>query len=170
MLLFAIYFPERLPLDRRAPWVKWLFITPVVVTLICETVVFDAVARRDPEAAFRLHTSLDPVGPYVRASFFLFVVGFFAIMAYRTFTERKPDARRRLLLLDTGTVVGLVPLLVYFAMILADRRELFAEWLTVPIIQLLFSAIVFLFPLTMAYVIVVHRALDVRVVVRQGVQ
>jgi phosphoserine phosphatase RsbU/P len=166
MLLFAIYFPERLPLDRRAPWAKWVVIAPVAVVLICETVVFDAVARRDPEAAFGLHTALDPVGPYVRASFLLFVVGFFAIMAYRTFTERKPDARRRLLLLDTGTIVGLFPLLVYFAMILADRRQLLAEWLTVPTIQLLFASIVFLFPLTMAYVIVVHRALDVRVVVR----
>lgn len=39
-----------------------------------------------------------------------------------------------------------------------------------PIIQLLFASIVFLFPLTMAYVIVVHRAMDVRVVVRQGLQ
>jgi sigma-B regulation protein RsbU (phosphoserine phosphatase) len=170
MLLFAIYFPERLPLDRRAPWVKWVAIAPVAVILMCETVVFDAVARRDPEAAFGLHTALDPVGPYVRASFLLFVVGFFAIMAYRTFTERKPDARRRLLLLDTGAVVGLFPLSLYFAAIFADRRQLFDEWLTVPIIQLLFAGIVFLFPLTMAYVIVVHRALDVRVVVRQGVQ
>ncbi len=38
-------------------------------------------------------------------------------------------------------------------------------WVVIPALLL-----VFLFPLTMAYVIVVHRAMDVRVVLRQGVQ
>jgi sigma-B regulation protein RsbU (phosphoserine phosphatase) len=170
MLLFSVYFPERLRLDRRVPWVKWLVIAPVVVTVIADTAVFDFVARRDADAALELHNSFDFIGPYVRASFLLFIVGFFVIMAYRTFTEREPDARRRLLLLDTGAAVSLVPVLIFFIFFFAGRRDIFVGWLFVPIVGLLFAAIGLVFPLTMAYVIVVHRALDVRVVVRQGLQ
>jgi sigma-B regulation protein RsbU (phosphoserine phosphatase) len=150
--------------------VKWLVISPVVVTVIAETAVFDFVARWDADAAFELHNAFDPIGPYVRASFLLFTVGFFVIMAYRTFSEREPDARRRLLLLATGSAVSLVPTVVFLALFLAGRRVMIQNWLAVPIVSLLSAAMVFLFPLTMAYVIVVHRAMDVRVVVRQGVQ
>ena len=85
-------------------------------------------------------------------------------MTYRTFTERQPDARRRLLLLDAGAVVSLIPAFIFLAFFVAGRRD-FADWVAFPILGFLF-----LFPLTMAYVIVVHRAMDVRVVVRQGVQ
>ena len=31
MLLFAIYFPERFALDRRAPWIKYLLLVPTSV-------------------------------------------------------------------------------------------------------------------------------------------
>ena len=48
MLLFAIYFPERLRLDRRVPWVKWLVIAPVAVRVIGTNPVFEYVARRNP--------------------------------------------------------------------------------------------------------------------------
>jgi sigma-B regulation protein RsbU (phosphoserine phosphatase) len=170
MLLFAVYFPDRLWLDRRVPWLKWLVIAPVVVTVIADSVVFDFVARRDANAAFALHNAFDFIGPYVPASFLLFIVSFFVIMASRTFSEREPDSRRRLLLLDTGSAVSLVPTVVFLAVILAGRRVMIQDWLAVPIVSLLSAAMLFLLPLTMAYVIVVHRAMDVRVVVRQGVQ
>jgi len=45
---------------------------------------------------------------------------------YRTFIERQSDARRRLLLLDTGTVVSLIPV-IFLAFVLAGRRN-FADW------------------------------------------
>jgi sigma-B regulation protein RsbU (phosphoserine phosphatase) len=170
MLLFAIYFPDRLHFDRRAPWMKWLVIAPVAITVICETVVFQYVARRNPEAALRLHTSLDPIGPFINATYPLFIAGFFAIMLYRTLTEREPDARRRLLLLDAGALVSLFPVFIFLAFFFAGRRDIFLEWITIPMVGLVFAAVLLLFPLTRAYVIVVRRAMDVRVVVRQGVQ
>jgi len=43
--------------------------------------------------------------------------------------------------------------------------EVLPQWLTYPVLALLL-----IFPLTLAYVIVVQRALDVRVVIRQGLQ
>ena len=60
--------------------------------------------------------------------------------------------------------MSLVPAIIFLAFFFGGRRD-FADWMAFPILGFLF-----LFPLTMAYVIVVHRAMDVRVVVRQGVQ
>ena len=51
MLLFAIYFPDRLRLDRRVPWLKWLVITPIAVRVIGANPVYEDVARRNPQAA-----------------------------------------------------------------------------------------------------------------------
>jgi sigma-B regulation protein RsbU (phosphoserine phosphatase) len=164
MLLFAIYFPERLRLDRRVPWVKWLVIAPVAVRVIGTNPVFEYVARRNPQAALGLHSALEPTAGYVGPTYLLFILAFLAIMIYRTFTERQSDARRRLLLLDAGAVVSLIPAFIFLVFFVAGQRN-FADWLAFPILGCLF-----LFPLTMAYVIVVHRAMDVRVVVRQGVQ
>jgi phosphoserine phosphatase RsbU/P len=164
MLLFAIYFPEHLRLDRRAPWVKWLVIAPIAIRVIGTNPVFEYVARRNPQAALELYGALEPTGGYVGSTYLLFILASLAVMTYRTFTERQPDARRRLLLLDAGAVVSLVPAFIFLAFFLGGRRD-FADWIAFPILGFLF-----LFPLTMAYVIVVHRAMDVRVVVRQSVQ
>ena len=170
LLLFAIFFPERLHLDRLAPWAKWLLIAPVAVSIIADTAVFQTIARWDPEAALAVHTALDGLGPYVRTTYPLFIIGFFVIMAYRTFTERDPDARRRLLLLDAGAAFSLVPVLIFLVFFFTGRRDVFVDWLSIPIVGLVVTATALVLPLTMAYAIVVHRALDVRVVVRQGLQ
>jgi sigma-B regulation protein RsbU (phosphoserine phosphatase) len=164
MLLFAIYFPDRLLLDRRVPWVKWLAITPVAVRVIGTNPVFEYVAQRNPQTALDLHSALKPTGAYVGATYVLFIVAFFVIMGYRALTERQPDARRRLLLLDAGAAVSVLPALVFLVAFLGGQRT-FADWVVFPILGFLF-----LFPLTMIYVIVVHRAMDVRVVVRQGLR
>ena len=164
MLLFAIYFPDRLPLDRRWPWMKWLVIAPVAVRVIGTNPVFEYVAQRNPQAALDLHRALEPTARYVGPAYVLFILAFFVIMGYRTFTERQPDARRRLLLLCAGAAISVLPGLGILVAFLAGTRS-FADWIVLPVLGFLF-----LFPLTMAYVIVVHRAMDVRVVVRQGVQ
>jgi phosphoserine phosphatase RsbU/P len=85
---------------------------------------------------------------------------FFVILGYKTFSARGRDPRRRLLLLDTAAAVNVTPIVLW--LILRDRLP---EWTTLAAIVLWF-----LFPLTMAYVIVVHRAMDVRVAIRQGVR
>lgn len=56
-------------------------------------------------------------------------------------------------------------LISVFAAVRHVAFELLPQWLTYPLLVLLL-----LFPLTLAYVIVVQRAMDVRVVVRQGLQ
>jgi sigma-B regulation protein RsbU (phosphoserine phosphatase) len=80
-----------------------------------------------------------------------------------------PDSRRRLRLLNRGTHVAMAPLFLLVVASLvrwgADDITRWPPWVYMPTFVM-----VFVFPLTMAYVIVVERAMDVRVVLRQGVQ
>jgi phosphoserine phosphatase RsbU/P len=164
MLLFALSFPERLAIDRRLPWLKWVVIAPIFARVVLLNPVYNFVALRDVGAARRLHQALAPTEFYFGASYGLFLLLFLVIMGYRAYSERQPDARRRLRLLLTGAGVSVAPMFVFLAQFAAGRRQ-FPEWVALPILGFLL-----VLPLTMAYVIVVHRAMDVRVVVRQGLQ
>ena len=164
MLFFALSFPERLAIDRRLPWLKWVVIIPIAVRVIGLNPLYDFVARRDPPAALRLQDSLAWTETYFGISYPLFILLFLAIMGYRAYTERQPDARRRLWLLLAGAGLSVAPLVGFLVGLSFGVRDL-PDWVFFVIVGPLM-----LFPLTMAYVIVVHRAMDVRVVVRQGLQ
>ena len=164
MLLFAISFPERLGFDRRWPWLKWVIVAPIALRVIALNPVFDYIARRDPPAAMRLQDALGWTEAYFGTSYALFILLFLGIMAYRAYTERQPDARRRLWLLLAGAAFSVTPIVGFLIALSLGVRN-FPDWAYLVIIGPLL-----LFPLTMAYVVVVHRAMDVRVVVRQGLQ
>lgn len=93
---------------------------------------------------------------------------FFAALVVKRWVEKSPDARRRLSLVLWGTGLGLSPLLILD--IVSDLKDqalevLFPWWVYVPAYMLLA-----LIPVTFAYVIVVQRAMDVRLVLRQGLR
>ncbi len=170
LLLFGMYFPEPLPAGRyRSRWerVKWiigaplgLLVTADVITSVGELENFAAVGflERLPHA-FRIAEVMliymacgSPIG----------------LIVTKYSLALSADARRRLRLLIAGSLVTLGPwwLLRAFAVIKGVNPELyFPFWLWFGI-DILF----FLFPVVLAYVIVVQRAMDVRLVVRQGLQ
>jgi sigma-B regulation protein RsbU (phosphoserine phosphatase) len=88
---------------------------------------------------------------------------FFVILGYKTYTARDRDARRRLLLLDTASAVSVAPIVLWLFFL--RHHFAFPEWS-----MLLIAGLWFLFPLTVAYVILVYRAMDVRLVIRQGLR
>jgi sigma-B regulation protein RsbU (phosphoserine phosphatase) len=163
LVYFGIIFPEALAFDRKFPWTKWIVIGPMLVRAALTGIALGLVLHhRDmmlhPWVILR---AVDPAGTYVELS----LTGlFFVILGYKTVTATSSDARRRFLLLDAGAAVGLLPLLVTLTWITIHHRN-FRGWPA-----LLSTATLLVFPLTMAYVIVVHRAMDVRVVLRQGLQ
>ena len=167
MLLFGLYFPERFSLDRRWPWAKWVFIVPLaLITIIEITLDIGSVeSYRTVAYAFRL------LQPYHKPIFIFSMIPisiFFFALFGKLGATRNPDARRRLKLLTTGTTISLAPLFILIIVGLVRGRgaaEDISPWISMPALLLLF-----LFPLTLAYVIVVHRAMDVRVAIRQGVQ
>lgn len=92
MMLFGIYFPERLPFDRRFPWVKWLVLAPVLFRVLGTNVLTDILVLRDPQAAAAVARSFAPMLPLVGALHFVAIGAFFAASGYRAFRERLPYA------------------------------------------------------------------------------
>jgi phosphoserine phosphatase RsbU/P len=170
MLLFGIYFPERWVLDERFPWAKWILIVPlafqIFLALLSQLKVFLGLNWIDS-----LNFIAQPYYGFLVAPVNMIATGFFfAALGWKSGTLENPDARRRLKLMVWGTGVAMTPafLILLYRTITGAKGSFFdivPFWIA---ILALFS--ILLFPLTMAYVIVVHRAMDVRVVVRQGLQ
>ncbi|HYG81104.1 MAG TPA: SpoIIE family protein phosphatase, partial [Pyrinomonadaceae bacterium] len=169
MMLFGVYFPERLSYDRRWPWAKWLFLVPALAHSVLAVVI--AVGNSENIAAVEpLARLIDPFEWYVGIVLMTMVGIFFMSLGVKYGTATTPDVRRRLRLLQVGTMLSLAPtfILVLRMLIFTGGNNPYANlptWIVIPALLL-----VFLFPLTLAYAIVVHRAMDVRVVLRQGVQ
>jgi sigma-B regulation protein RsbU (phosphoserine phosphatase) len=161
LVYFGIIFPEPLALDRRFPWIKWIVMGPMLVLAGLSGLAAGLLAHHHDMTTRLWPILLAPFGGYIE----LGLIGlFFVILGYKTVTATTSDARRRFLLLDTGAAVGLLPFLATLTWIIMHNTA-FRGWpALVSIVALL------VFPLTMAYVIVVHRAMDVRVVLRQGLQ
>jgi phosphoserine phosphatase RsbU/P len=170
MLLFGIYFPERWTVDRRFPWAKWILIVP----LVFQTLIV-LLAQLRTFFGLNLIDYLAPaVGFYERyiASFAnMMAIGiFFAALSHKAFTIKNPDSRRRLKLMAFGTTLAMTPtfLITLYTIATGARGSFFdivPGWLAVAALLM-----VLLFPLTLAYVIVAQRAMNVGVVVRQGLQ
>ncbi len=169
MLLFGIYFPERWRWDEKLPWLKWIFIIPlgfqIVLTLFSILLAFTGI---------NLFRFLGPVPAFYGKFAYLvnmIAIGmFFAALGYKSGTTKNPDARRRLKVMLYGTSLAITPsFLIVIYRVISGAKGNFTE--IVPFwIALIALILMLLFPLTMAYVIVVYRAMDVRVVLRQGLQ
>jgi sigma-B regulation protein RsbU (phosphoserine phosphatase) len=172
MFLFGFFFPEPFPFYTRMParraWIPLLVIAPILVNVFL-AVAISITDMTDYARAQRMVQSFHPF--QTPLAIYLFCVvgfGFFSSIFTKSAIAISPDAKRRLRLLYWGATVALVPLfLISLFSVFRGKSmyDLFPDWL----IGLgLFVTI--LFPLTLAYVIVVQRAMDVRVVVRQGLQ
>lgn len=166
MMLFGVYFPERWKLDRRAPWAKWIVIVPLAVQAILRTVWAIGKAEHFDAADFLIPWTVvasKTAGYLWIVALSLFFIG---LQAKVHDPETEPDSRRRLALLHGGATLSFVPLTLVCTWAMIDGR-----WPPSEGVMLMFALVwLFGFPLTMAYVIVVQRALDVKVVVRTGVQ
>ncbi len=164
MMLFGIYFPHRWRLDERVPWAKWLLLAPLLYTglYLC---VRDAVLFWNVAAP-----ALLPAPPnWLQIAPMLIALSlFFVGISLKFHDPRSPaDDRRRLKLLYAGCTAAMTPffLIWMYSMIVLHREDPPDN----PLSGFALAAFV-LFPLTMAYVIVVERAMDVRMVIRQGLQ
>jgi sigma-B regulation protein RsbU (phosphoserine phosphatase) len=164
LVLFAIYFPERAEWERRNPYSKWFILGPVAF-LSCWMAVLRIAANETHSQ--RLESARDSVGRYLVAMFYVSAVFFLVVLSLKLVSAKTPDSRRRLRVLLFGIGLTLVPLLSLdaTARILHVSEDDLPAWLLAPIFPLVLS-----FPITIAYVTVVQRALDVGVVIRQSLQ
>jgi phosphoserine phosphatase RsbU/P len=162
MMFFGIYFPQRWSVDRKFPWAKWVLLAgPVAFAAeVAANVVGEAVD-------YPLSTRL-PHGLLADNIAFLFLCPcisvFFASIFQKYGEAKQSDDRRRLRLLYWGASVAMTPMFLAFLGSLILHRRAPEGVLVGALVAMM------LFPLTLAYIVVVERAMDVRMVIRQGVQ
>jgi len=165
IMFFGIYFPERSPIDVRLPWMKWVLIALLAALL-------PAALRFNLGFAFSF-ASIAALAPHIgllsRALTLLAMLAiaiYFLCLGTKAGTATSPDVRRRLRILYVGSTVGNGPLfLLVIYSIVSDHDLGFG----VPPWLFLGSLFVFtLFPISLAYVVVVHRAMDMRIMLRLG--
>src|SRR5215831_1879646 len=162
MLLFGIYFPERLGIDRRWPWMKWLLAGPILLRAT-QNGVAAALAGNHVTAAMSVAGILGGTSAFV--VFHMVAIScFMASTGYKTFSAASRDAKRRLSLLYYGATFSITPALIQILGNVFRGLPPFASSTFV------FYVMLVGFPLTTAYVIVIERAMDVSIVVRQGLQ
>ena len=170
-LLFGVYFPE--PFPREGRWLWWyrlMWILTVPSVLLGAAALIDSVGIMENRAAvLGLDRALVALGSGVPSLLYAACITvFFAALATKWRLAASCDSKRRLSLMFWGTVIGLGPVMVLQAVasIQNQATELyFPWWVFVP--SYLLTAVV---PVTFAYVIVVQRAMDVRLVLRQGLR
>lgn len=171
MFLFARLFPEPFPpgkpLDRAWKLQQWILAVPFAIFGMVGVIVSvgDLSSYRAVAPLEHATRSVDRVMQLVA---YLLIGSFFAAMGTKYGISRSPDAKRRLRILYWGASVAWTPpLLVTLYGRFAGKSiaDVFPQWV---ILLALLPLIVF--PLTLAYVIVVQKAMDVRVAVRQGLQ
>ncbi|HZS52942.1 MAG TPA: SpoIIE family protein phosphatase [Bryobacteraceae bacterium] len=164
---FGFYFPEQFEWDKRRPWIKWLYLGPLVCINVLQLI--DAASAEIRFHAFPvLHRlfSLRFLNPSLLIA--MSIALFFACIGVKQGKAKNRDVKRRLRLLEAGACIGLGPiglLLLY--------QTLFNHGSEKGIPEALLFVICFLFtvfPLTLAYTVLTERAMDLRVVVRQGMR
>jgi phosphoserine phosphatase RsbU/P len=165
LLLFGIYFPERSRWDLRFPWVKWAILLPL---LVC-AVILGPMVYGEYYGGGNGASLVRAADWGMRATNFLDLI---CVLLYLVLTLDKlrsastEDARRRLRVLTTGMSIGMAALLLVFVLLPhfgisgAKKGYLWIEY--AGILTFLFA------PLSLVYVVLVQRAMDVRILLRMG--
>lgn len=169
--LFGRYFPEPFPAGSRyqktSNYVFWLFGLPGVLSGLCG-VVINVVAVGNYRAVEGFYRVVKPVGVYGQICAFVLIGSFFSATGIKLGLSKSEDARRRLRFLYWGAIAAFCPALVptiYARLMGKTPNEVIPGWLLA-----LLAAPLILFPLTLAYVIVVQKAMGVGFALRRGLQ
>ncbi len=171
MFLFGRFFPEpfapRSNFDRIWRTLQWLLAVPFTVFALIGAVE-SVIGLSNYRAASVIERRTHPLDGVMQIAAYILISTFFAAMGTKYGDSRSPDARRRLRIFYWGATLAWTPGLivtVYARLQGKSLADVFPQW---AILAALVPLV--LFPLTLAYVIVVHKAMDVGVALRQGLQ
>ncbi|MBZ5494129.1 MAG: SpoIIE family protein phosphatase [Acidobacteriia bacterium] len=156
--LFFAGFPQRSPLDRRAPWLKWLLGLLAVVIAVPGIPVghpqpWSAISRIAGANAAQYGTLA-----YIYGTLVLTLVS----LCWSGLSTSDPEAKRKFRVITWGTLVGMGPItLVKLVSDFGNIRVPF--WLD--FIDVIFLT---LFPLSFAYAVVRYRVLEIPVLLKQS--
>ncbi|WP_321472132.1 SpoIIE family protein phosphatase [uncultured Paludibaculum sp.] len=166
MLLFGIYFPDPGRKPKYIAWTRWALGLPIV-TFALTNAILQACESSGVALGGGWSTAVESASQPVSLMGFCAIGLFFYSLQFKRYSEPDPDARRRLKLLFWGSNISLSP---SFALIIYTSAAHVPVGEVPPLLLAAVLLLLFLFPATLAYVLVVERAMDLRVVLRQGLQ
>lgn len=169
ILLFGIHFPESITQQgwrQFFRWVQWLLLPVLIGFAILD--LFHVVSLDSYAAIRHLNPAFRVLNQLATIAFEAALAIFFFTLILKSKLASSRDMKRRLRLVYIGTLLALAPILIMVAISVITGKAIensYPAWLFLSALGFLF-----LFPVTLAYAVVVHRAIDVRVVIRQSIQ
>ena len=167
MFLFAWEFPRRADWQERMPWLRNGAAVALVAAMGVNVGSSYLMGWGDPARWGAMIDGSARLGGLVQLLNMTAISAFFGLITSKRFALTDTDSRRRLQIILWGAAGALTPMFVVILGMLAMGRspETLSEWVVLPALLAMC-----LFPVTLAYVIVVHRAFGVALTVRQGLQ
>lgn len=163
--VFGVYFPERSRIDVRFPWIKWLILGPGL--LACALYLVSLQRQYSIGTIEPWRTWIDGwLEHAINTINLLSLILYAIVIGDKLRSASTADARRRMRLLCTGSGIGLGAVLVFFIILpaLGIRPDVTQHFW----IGYTGAALFMVAPLTFAYVVLVERAMDARVLLRIG--
>lgn len=165
VLLIGVYFPERWRLDKQLPWLKWILIIPQALDLAV-ALLTEYARYYHPESAAAFKSITPWIDHVVDPLSLACVILFFVAIFDKLHSASTADARRRMRVLCAGSVIGVGTLLIVFVFFKTFNVHLPKS--IEPWVVGCSAFLILIFPFSLAYVVVVQRALDVRILLRMG--
>jgi sigma-B regulation protein RsbU (phosphoserine phosphatase) len=148
--VFFALFPEKSPLERRAPWLKWVVLAIAAFQILPGLPYGGA---RLPGLVTKVIGDVASGHLRLALTYGLLFLGLTSLLWNCTSAETSPEARRKSRVLLAGTFFGVFPFVLEHILIdFSGYRQQF--WIDAG-----FSLLVLLYPLSFAYSIVRHRVL-----------
>ncbi len=153
--IFFAQFPEQSPLERRAPWLKWIALASAAFQM------YPGLPFGDARLTF-VGNLIGNAGSAKLTFLVLLVLGLISLLGNCYSSETSSEARRKSRVLLAGTVFGVFPFVLEHALIdFFGYRPRF--WIDATL-----SLLVLLYPLSFAYAIVRHRVLEIPALLRRS--
>ena len=156
---FFAVFPQRSPMDRRVPWLKW-----AAVAIAASTTPSGLGGRdvRFPEVVLRLLGSRASHLGYLSFRYGLLFLGLVSLAQNAFSAASLPESRRKSRVILFGTLVGILPVVILRAA--ADFGSYQPPfWINTGILFLFI-----LYPISFAYAVVKHRVLEIPALLRRS--
>jgi phosphoserine phosphatase RsbU/P len=164
LLFLGLLFPERSRVDLSLPWLKWVVLAIFAVGL---AVGLAAQYTRWYTSPFEINLkALDAVNDKILNWLVALCLIFYWVLIFEKLrSASSPDNKRRLRVLWAGSLLGLGSMLIIWgalpALGILDPGNI--QWL-----GYVSALLMLVFPLALAYVVIVQRAMDVRILLRMG--
>ena len=155
---FFAVFPTRSPIDRRLPWLRW---ASLVIGFVLAVGSIRTGALRLPPPLHQLVGERASDRGAVLIAIACLTLGLVSF-ATNFFTTDDPETRRKIRVMFWGTVVSFGPTLVDLLV------QNLTGWQDPQWLGAIRTALMFLFPLSFAYAVAVHRVLEIPVLLRRS--